>query len=70
MQKACFLLLVSLITQGCASDMAWRKEGVSSHDMQSALSECEYQVGLNKIEKSEQKKLITKCMQAKGYRWK
>ena len=52
------------------SDPRWKKEGVSSDDAVSALSECKYQVGLNKVTKSEQNELVQNCMQAKGFRWR
>jgi hypothetical protein len=46
------------------------KTGVSKDDAVSALSECKYQVGLNKIARSEQNALVENCMQAKGFRWR
>jgi len=58
------------LLSGCASDPAWRKPGVSHEDAVSALSECKYQVGLNKVAKSEQNELVKSCMQAKGFRWR
>lgn len=71
-QKTLIILGLSVLTllSGCASDPTWRKDGVSGEDAVSALSECKYQVGLNKVAKSEQNALVQNCMQAKGFRWR
>ncbi len=71
-QKTLTILSMSALTllSGCASDPTWRKQGVSREDAISAHSECKYQVGLNKVAKSEQNELVQSCMQAKGFRWR
>ena len=46
------------------------KEGSSQYDRTNALSECNYQVQLNKTPAAEQGKLVNLCMQGKGYRYK
>lgn len=61
---------VLILLSGCVSNPTWKKAGVSHDDSESALSECKYQVGLNKVAKSEQKELVKDCMQSKGFRWK
>ncbi len=69
-QKTLIILSISALTllSGCASDPTWRKEGISSEDAVSTLSECKYQVGLSKVKESEQEDLVENCMQAKGFR--
>ncbi|MNR43558.1 hypothetical protein D3C85_1621920 [compost metagenome] len=44
------------------------KEGASEAQRTDALSECQYQVKLNKIEEEQQEELINLCMQGKGFR--
>jgi len=66
-----FTLALLTFVAGCASPQAaWRKDGVSPDGITSALSECKYQVGLNKVPEGERKELITNCMQSKGFRWR
>jgi hypothetical protein len=65
-----FALCVSLFLTGCASSPAtWQQSGVSPYDMQSALSECKYQIGLKDVPSSKEKELVAYCMESKGYRW-
>lgn len=54
---------------GCAGPQpTWRKEGVAAEGARSALAECKYQVGLNKIPEDKQRVLINNCMEGKGFR--
>ncbi len=71
-QKTITILGLSalILISGCASDPTWKKAGVSHNDAVSAHADCKYQVGLNKVAKSEQNELIQNCMQAKGFRWR
>lgn len=72
-RKAAVLLslaMLSLISACATSTPSWRKTGVSPEDALSALSECKYQVGLNKIPADQQKEMIEHCMQGKGFRWR
>jgi|TARA_X000001388_G_scaffold44707_1_gene31719 hypothetical protein len=62
--------LVTLVTACAAPQPTWRKAGVSADDTVSALSECKYQIGLNKIPEAQQKEMLGQCMQAKGFRWR
>ncbi len=63
-------LFVLLFVTGCASSPAtWQQSGVSPYDMQSALSECKYQIGLKDVSSSKEKQLVAYCMESKGYRW-
>ena len=69
--KSIAVLAVALLTivAGCASTSSWNKDGVASDGATNALSECKYQVGLNKIAEDKQKELIADCMQSKGFRF-
>lgn len=69
-KKAAVLLSFVTLLSGCATEPTWKKTGVSHDDSVSALSECKYQVGVNKVEKSEQRDLVKECMQSKGFRWR
>lgn len=67
--KLAFPLLAVLLIGACASTKAaWYKAGVSSDETKSALAECKYQVGLNKIGDEKAKDLIQDCMESKGFR--
>lgn len=69
--KITFMSAVVLLS-ACASTPAFDyvKEGASQHQRTDALSECQYQVKLNKTPASEQEELIKLCMQGKGFRLK
>lgn len=63
------LALATFTMSGCSSTpREWYKEGIQPDDTQTALSECRYQVGLNKIPKGEQEELVKNCMEGKGFR--
>ena len=64
---ASFLLLAACETP---PKFDYVKEGSSQYDRTNALSECEYQVKLNKTPAAEQQQLRHLCMQGKGYRYK
>jgi hypothetical protein len=44
------------------------KEGGTAHQRTTALSECTYQIKLNKTPPEQQKELTKLCMQGKGWR--
>lgn len=46
------------------------KAGASSFDKQNAVSECSYQIQLNKTPAAGQRNLLALCMQGKGYRYR
>lgn len=72
MSKRISALIVTSLTltlSGCASTPAWHKSGVNKYDTQTALSDCRYSVGMNKVDKNEKDQLIRDCMQARGFRW-
>ena len=65
----CFAVAVPLMLVACGSSAPrYAKQGVSDADAQTAMSECEYQIRLNKTPKNEQDELRNLCMQGKGYR--
>ena len=66
------IVAVSAALAACASPPRYEyvKEGASAHQRTDALSECQYQIRLNKTPASEQHDLQRLCMQGKGYRWK
>jgi len=72
MKKIIFVAAVALFLSACASPAryAWVKEGASDHQRTNDISECTYQVRLNKTPTAEQKELLSLCMQGKGYRVK
>ncbi len=63
-------LLLSLAA-GCAHHpphYVYMKEGGTAHQRTTALSECTYQIKLNKTPPEQQKELTKLCMQGKGWR--
>lgn len=46
------------------------KEGASQHQKTDAISECQYQIKLNKTPVEQQKDLVELCMKGKGFRLK
>jgi hypothetical protein len=66
------VVLVAAFLSACASTpkFDYVKEAASSHQKTDALSECQYQVKLNKTPVTEQQELIRLCMQGKGFRLK
>ena len=65
-------VFAAAVLSACASApiFDYVKEGASQHQKKNALSECQYQVKLNKTPVAEQKELIKLCMQGKGFRLK
>lgn len=65
---ALFAIAVSLAA--CASQPRYEyvKEGASEYQRTDSLSECQYQIRLNKTPATEQPELLRLCMQGKGYR--
>jgi hypothetical protein len=49
---------------------AYVKDGASTGMQTDALSECQYQIRLNKTPPAEQAELLRLCMQGKGFRLK
>jgi PBP1b-binding outer membrane lipoprotein LpoB len=65
------LAFLSILLSGCASPPKYDyvKQGASQYEKTNALSECNYQIKLNKTSAQEQGNLLNLCMQGKGYRY-
>lgn len=59
-----------ILLSACAPPATWRKDGVSADATKTTLSECRYQIGINKIPAEKQQELLVACMQGKGFRWR
>jgi len=60
--------LLCLFLSGCGGPQ-WSKPGVSQRDAESALSKCQYEMGLNKVSPEEQRSMLSHCMKGKGFRY-
>ena len=49
---------------------AWVKDGATESDRTTALSQCQYEMRLNKVPAKERFDLLQLCMQGKGYRYR
>lgn len=67
-RSTCFAMAVPLMLAACGTAAPRYVKQASEEDGQTAMSECEYQIRLNKTPKSEQDDLRNLCMQGKGYR--
>lgn len=72
MQKISILVGLTVLLCACAAPPKYDfvKEGASDHEKTNALSECQYQIRLNKTPAAESGELIKLCMQGKGFRLK
>lgn len=72
MKSKILILAVAAVVSACAASprYAYVKEGVSDHQRTDALSECSYQIQLNKTAAAQQPALLKLCMQGKGFRLK
>lgn len=61
-------IAVPLMLAACSSTPHYSKQGAGEEDAKTSMSECEYQIRLNKTPKSDQDDLRNLCMQGKGYR--
>lgn len=69
--KPLSLLLAALIVSACSSPRYdYVKNGATFAQKTDALSECQYQIKLNKTPVAEQAELRQLCMQGKGYRYR
>jgi len=66
------LVVATVILAACSSQARYQffKEGATPAERIDAVSECEYQVRLNKTPADERRELIGLCMQGKGFRLK
>lgn len=72
MKKQWVVISAALFLGACATPARYDyvKEGASDHQRTDALSECQYQIRLNKTPANEQAELLRLCMQGKGFRLK
>ena len=71
--KNIFLAIsIGIIFSACATPARYDyvKEGSSDHQKTDSISECQYQIKLNKTPINEQDELRKLCMQGKGFRLK
>ena len=67
--STCLAIAVPLMLAACGSSAPrYVKQEISEEDSRTAVSECEYQIKLNKTPKADQEELRSLCMQGKGYR--
>ena len=72
MKNTLLVVAVASAISACATPAryAYVKEGASEHQRTDALSECRYQIRLNKTPATEEAELLKLCMQGKGFRLK
>nr|QZL14127.1 hypothetical protein [uncultured bacterium] len=70
MIKVIAISIMGILTLSACASPAWRKPGVTWEDTKSAHSQCNYEIGLNKIQESKKRELINSCMEAKGFRFR
>lgn len=68
LKLAATLAAIATLTACATAKPYWYKSGVSDDDTYTQLSECKFQVGLNRVPKSDQELLVAHCMRGKGYR--
>lgn len=72
MKVKLLLIASTFIVSACAAPAKYDyvKEGASEHQRTDALSECRYQIRMNKTQATEEAELLKLCMQGKGFRIK
>jgi hypothetical protein len=72
MKNALLIIAIASGISACASPprYAYMKEGASERQRTDSISECNYQIRLNKTPATEQAELLKLCMQGKGFRLK
>ncbi len=70
MKRALWIACAVAALGGCAVPVHYEymKEGASAYERTNSLSECQYQVNLNKVPQQEINGMIRLCMQGKGWR--
>lgn len=70
--KKILIIVMAFIVSACAAPARYDyvKEGASEYQRTDALSECRYQIRLNKTPATEEAELTRLCMQGKGFRIK
>jgi hypothetical protein len=66
------ILLIAGLLIACATPAKFDfvKEGATAFDAESTISECRFQIALNKFSPSAQAQMLLLCMQAKGFRYR
>jgi uncharacterized lipoprotein YajG len=64
--------IATVLLAACAAPprYMWMKDGVSTDGVDTAQSECNYQIKLNKTPQAQQNELRNLCMNGKGFRLK
>jgi hypothetical protein len=72
MKNTLLIIAIASAISACATPARYDyvKEGASEHQRTDALSECRYQIRLNKTPATEEAELLKLCMQGKGFRLK
>ena len=72
MKNICLLIGIACAISACATPARYEyvKDGASEHQRTVVLSECRYQIRLNKTPATEEAELLKLCMQGKGFRLK
>jgi len=67
---SCLVVTFSVVFVGCAAPARYGyvKEGSTQAQGVDAMSECRYQIQLNKTATEKQNELLQLCMQGKGFR--
>lgn len=72
MKSTLLIIAIAFTISACATPARYDyvKEGASERQRTDALSECRYQIRLNKTPATEEVELLKLCMQGKGFRLK
>ncbi len=68
MKKAFIIAITTAaicLLSACAA-AGWHKQGVSDYDTENALSQCEYEAGINHVDRGD---FVSNCMKRQGFRW-
>ena len=67
-----FTFAASIIVTGCVAPpkYEWVKDSATPFNRETDLSECNYQIKLNKTPQGSETELLGLCMEGKGYRLK
>ncbi len=60
------LLIGSLLLLSACAVAGWHKQGVSDYEAENALAQCEYEAGINHVDRGD---FISNCMKRQGFRW-
>lgn len=68
LMKKAFIITIATaaicLLSACAA--GWHKQGVSDYDTENALSQCEYEAGINHVDRGD---FVSNCMKRQGFRW-